>query len=69
MFTLTFPDTPLYTGLAGTLAPDGTAAAQIHVPNDPQALGVALSFVGLSLDPQSPGGVGVLTEPLTLTIQ
>jgi hypothetical protein len=69
LLTLTFPDSPLYNGLAGVLAADGTASAQLHVPNDPQAVGVPLSFVGLTLDPESQGGVGLLTEPLTLTIQ
>ena len=67
-YALTFPDSPIFTGLAGTLDASGGGSATFQVPNDAAAQGVSVSFALITWD-GAPTNVGFVSDPRTYVIQ
>jgi len=60
---------PPFLGFSGVLAGGGGGAAQLQIPLIPQLVGVTVNIAGVTIDPPAPGGIGIVSNLLALTIQ
>jgi len=68
LFAASFPESTLFSGLAGKLDSSGGGTATFHVPSDAVVQGVAVSFALLTWDGQ-PDGVDFVSDSETYVIQ
>ncbi len=69
LYTLTVPNGPVFTGLAGQLDPAGAATAAFAIPGDPGLVGLQIHFAALTYRGGSLLNLGQVTDPFTLTLQ
>ncbi|MBI4878841.1 MAG: hypothetical protein HY812_04155, partial [Planctomycetes bacterium] len=69
LYTLTVPNGPVFTGLAGQLDPAGAAGAAFAIPGDPGLAGLSIFFAALTYRGGSLLDLAQVTDPLTLTLQ
>jgi plastocyanin len=60
---------PPFIGFLGVLNGSGGATPQFQIPGIPQLAGTAVNFACVTIDPPAPGGIGAVSNLVSLTIQ